>query len=153
MVYFADMPSDVRESLVNQPLPEFVETPFARGPALGRSRLAIVSTAGLHRDGDTPFRGGSGEYRIIPGDLPASALRMSHVSTNFDRLGFQQDANTVFPLDRLRELAADGAIGTVARYHYSFMGATPPAHMEASARELASVLRGDHVDSVVLFGV
>lgn len=45
---------------------------------------------------------------------------MSHVSTNFDRTGFQQDWNIVFPLDRLQELAAKGIIGSVAAYHYSF---------------------------------
>lgn len=30
---------------------------------------------------------------------------MSHISANFDRTGFQQDWNIVFPLDRLRDLA------------------------------------------------
>ena len=51
---------------------------------------------------------------------------MSHISTNFDRTGFQQDINVVFPVDRLRELAARGTIGSVADFHYSFMGATAP---------------------------
>lgn len=153
MVHFAEMPTDVRESLVNQPLPEFAETPWNALAPLARRRVAIVSTAGLHRAGDPPFRGGAGDYRVIPADVRAADLRMSHVSTNFDRLGFQHDHNTVFPIDRLQELARDGVIGSVARHHYSFMGATPPAAMEASAGDLAGVLAADGVDAVILLGV
>ena len=153
MVFLAEMPADARDTLLNQPLPEFVDTPWFAGQPLNQSRVAIISTAGLHLKNDPPFRGGAGDYRIIPGSTNLADLRMSHVSTNFDRLGFQQDVNTVFPLDRLRELARDGVIGSVADYHYSFMGATPPAAMEANARELAGVLKGDRVDSVILLGV
>ncbi len=153
MVTLAEMPADVRDTLLEQPLPEFAATPWTAPRPLAQSRVAIVSTAGLHRHDDTPFRGGASDYRIIPGDISLADLRLSHVSTNFDRLGFQQDVNTVFPLDRLRELARDGVIGSVAKYHYSFMGATPPAGMEANARELAGVLKGDKVDAVLLMGV
>jgi D-proline reductase (dithiol) PrdB len=153
MVYLAEMPADARNALVNQELPGFVETPWANAPDIRRSRVAIVSTAGLHRANDTPFRGGAGDYRIIPDSVDPRELRMSHISTNFDRLGFQQDLNVVFPIERLRELVAEGAVGGAASYHYSFMGATPPSAMEASARELAGVLKGDRVDAVLLIGV
>lgn len=153
MVYLAEMPTDVRDALVNQELPAFVETPWAKAPDIRRSKVAIVSTAGLHRTNDTPFRGGAGGYRIIPNGVDPRELRMSHVSTNFDRLGFQQDLNVVFPIERLRELVAQGEVGATATYHYSFMGATPPQAMEASARELAGVLKGDSVDAVLLIGV
>jgi len=47
----------------------------------------------------------TGDYRVIPGDIAARDLVMTHISTNFDRTGFQQDWNVVFPLDRLKELA------------------------------------------------
>ncbi len=153
MVYLAEMPADARETLLGQPLPEFADTPWTAPRPLTQCRVAIISTAGLHRADDTPFRGGAGDYRILPGDCNPAELRMSHVSTNFDRLGFQYDVNTVFPLDRLRELERDGVIGSVAKHHYSFMGATPPAAMEANARELAGVLNGDRVDVVLLMGV
>jgi len=78
---------------------------------------------------------------------------MTHISTNFDRTGFQQDWNVVFPLERLRELAAEGIIGSVAAYHYSFMGATDPAEMEPAARNLALLLKGDRVDGALLVPV
>ena len=48
---------------------------------------------------------------------------MSHTSVNFDRAGFAEDVNVVFPIDRFRELEASGTIGSMADVHYSFMGA------------------------------
>jgi D-proline reductase (dithiol) PrdB len=56
----------------------------------------------------------------------------------------------VFPLDRLRELAAEGVIGSVAATHYSFVGATDPVQMEPYAREVASQLKSDAVHAVLL---
>jgi len=78
---------------------------------------------------------------------------MSHISTNFDRACFQQDWNVVFPLDRLRELAQSNVIGSLADYHYSFMGASDPRRMEPSPRQLAPLLKGDNVDLVMLVPV
>jgi len=69
---------------------------------------------------------------------------------NYDRTGFQEDRNVVFPIDRLRELVAEGTIGSVAAMHYSFMGATDPIQMEPYARELAGQLKSDQVDAVIL---
>jgi D-proline reductase (dithiol) PrdB len=77
-------------------------------------------------------------------------LLISHISINFDRTGFQEDWNVVFPLHRLNELAAEGAIGSVATTHYSFMGATDPVQMEPHARELAGRLKQDSVDAAIL---
>jgi D-proline reductase (dithiol) PrdB len=78
---------------------------------------------------------------------------MSHISTNFDRTGFQQDLNMVLPLDRLNELAAEGIIGSVAAYHYSFMGATDPTRMEGEARRLSKLLKKDRVNAVLFVPV
>ena len=80
-------------------------------------------------------------------------LIMNHVSTNFDRTGFYQDLNTVFPIDRLRELLVNKEIGEIASYHYSFMGATPPTAQEIVACDLANNLKGDSVNGAILAGV
>jgi D-proline reductase (dithiol) PrdB len=136
--------------------PRFDETPWADGPPLRERRVALISTAGLHRRGDRPFNGGAGatEYRVIPADTTAGELVMSHISVNFDRSGFRQDLNVVLPLDRLKELAADGTIGSVADFHYSFMGAPwPSTKFEPKARELAALLKRDRVDAAVLIPV
>ena len=131
-------------------LPAFGPTPFVPGPPLRERRVAIVTTSGMHARGDRPFEIGAADYRVIPGDTPAGNLLMSHVSVNFDRSGFQEDINVVFPIDRLRELMADGVIGSVSDFHYSFMGAAPIRALEPKARELAALLKKDRVDAVLL---
>jgi len=130
--------------------PNFETTPWVTGPALSRRRVAIVSSAGLVVRGENPFRGRDPDYRAIPVDTKPEELLVSHISINFDRTGFQEDCNVVFPLDRLNELGADGVIGSVAQTHYSFMGATDPVQMEPHARELAGRLKHDQVDAVIL---
>lgn len=73
---------------------------------------------------------------------------------NFDRSGFREDPNLVFPLDRLKELASDGTIGSAADFHYSFMDAPfPPTQFEPRARELAGLLARDKVDAALLIPV
>lgn len=155
MVRLAELSATERENMLKKipALPRFERTALAGGPALARRRIAIVTTAGIHARTDRPFATGAGgtEYRVIPGDVRGSDLVMSHVSVNFDRAGVQRDWNVAFPIDRLREFADAGVIGSVAGMHYSFMGAiSPVTRYEAHARELAAHLRADGVDGVLL---
>jgi D-proline reductase (dithiol) PrdB len=150
----------MRAALLAMECPTFDTHPWVAGPALHQQRVALISTAGLHRRDDRPFavtsgntRAIAGDYRVIPSDIAANDLVISHVSTNFDRTGFQQDWNVVFPLDRLHALAQEGVIGSVAAFHYSFMGATDPSHMEAAAHALARLLTQDQVNAVLLVPV
>ena len=142
-----------RESFLNRPCPSFDATPWVVGPPLKDMKIALISTAGVHRRSDRPFTPAAIDYRLIPADTPSSELVMSHTSTNFDRTGFQQDWNVVFPLDRLRELAEVGEIGQVAQYHYAFMGATDPDALEPRARELGQIMRVEGVDAALLVPV
>ncbi|MDD5760160.1 MAG: glycine/sarcosine/betaine reductase selenoprotein B family protein [Desulfobulbaceae bacterium] len=144
------MPEDERNHILALPCPTFSSSPWVTGPPLAKRRVAIVTTAGLHLRNSQPFGVGASDYRIIPANTTANEVVMSHISTNFDRTGFQQDWNVVFPLDRLRELVGEKVIGSVAAYHYSFMGATDPVRMEANARSLARIMRNDSVDAVLL---
>jgi D-proline reductase (dithiol) PrdB len=133
--------------------PTYDDTPALAGRPLAERRVVLISTAGLHRRGDRPFQPGDGTYRVIPAETSANALVMSHISVNFDRTGFQQDLNVAFPIDRLRELAADGTVGSMASVHYSFMGAFPPAAAEPHAEHLAGLLKADKVDAALLVPV
>ena len=154
MVRLTDMLEDDRNHLLAKECPRFDGNPWVEGPPLPQRRIAMVTTAGLQLRDDAPFNFRTAEYRVIPGDVSAKDLVMSHTSVNFDRTGFQQDANTVFPIDRLRELAAEGAIGSVAAYHYAFNGAfMEPAAYEAKAREVAALLKSDAVDTALLVPV
>jgi len=116
--------------------------------------VAIISTAGIHTRDDRPFTFDEGDcYRVISGDVKADDLVMTHVSTNFDHTGFQQDWNVIFPIDRLREFAEAGIIGSVADYHDSFMGATDPMQMAPEARNVAGLMKKDRVDAALLLPV
>ena len=150
MTRLNDLPPAQAKRLAELECPDFATRPWVEGPPLGKRRVAIVSSAGLVVRGEMPFRGRDPDYRAIPGDTRPADLLISHISINFDRTGFQEDWNTVFPLDRLNEMAAEGIIGSVAATHYSFMGATDPVPMEPYARELAGRLKSDRVDAVIL---
>ncbi len=142
-----------REHLLKLPCPSYESNPWVAGPPLNQRRVALISTAGVHKRNDRPFEMGATDYRIIPADTSSDDLIMSHISANFDRTGFQQDWNVVFPIDRLRELVANGTIASMAQYHYSFMGATDPQQMESTARSLAGIMENDGVNAVLLVPV
>jgi D-proline reductase (dithiol) PrdB len=150
MTRLTDMSPDQAKRLAELECPDFTTRPWVTGPALSQRRVAIVSSAGLVVRGEDPFRGRDPDFRAIPATTKPENLLCSHISINFDRNGFQEDWNVVFPLDLLNELAAEGTIGSVANTHYSFMGATDPIQMEPYARELAGRLKADAVDAVVL---
>ena len=150
MVRLSDLPPPAAGFLANMPMPEFDSTPWAAPPSLRHARVAIISTAGLHRRDDRKFQGGANDYRIIPDDVDLAHLAMSHISVNFDRSGFQQDVNLVFPLDHLRVLAS---AGSVAQWHYSFMGATDPTRFEETGAEVARLLKEDGVTCAILVPV
>ena len=153
MVRLSDLPAPAAGFLGNMPMPEFDSTPWAAPLVLSGARVAIVSTAGLHRRDDRKFKGGASDYRIIPADVDEADIAMSHVSVNFDRSGFQQDLNVVFPLQRLHTLAAAGEIGSVAQWHYSFMGASDPVLFEESVAQVAGLLKDDGVTCALLVPV
>lgn len=151
MVRLTDIPDIDARHLLAKECPPFGSEPWVAGPPLSERRIAIVTSAGLHRRGDRSFDIQDTGYRVIPGNLPGSELVMTHSSVNFDRTGFQQDTNVVFPIDRLRELAAAGEIGSVARFHYSVMGAGwQPHEIEPTAVQLAGLLKEDKVNAVLL---
>lgn len=126
---------------------------------LAASRLALVTSAGFVVPGQEPFseeiRGGDASFREIPNDADVATLRESHRSQSFDHTGIRSDPNLAFPLDRLRELAAAGRIGSLNHRHLSFMGSiTAPGRLTRdTAPEAARRLAEDGVDAVLLVPV
>ncbi len=118
------LPQINRNNLLAFPAQVNDTSPFAR-PArpLSALRLAIVTTAGLHRRGDPAFSPGDQTYRVIPSETPAADILQSHTSIGFDRVPIMRDLNISYPVDRLRELVARGELGALAPNGYSFMGA------------------------------
>ena len=153
MVRWGDIPVTLQESIQKRRFKPFRESAWTDAPKLNGARVAVVTTAAIHRADDRPFTGHEGDYRIIPGDIDYAGLAMTHSSINFDRSAYQQDVNVCFPLEHLRALADSGEIGSVSDWHYSFMGSTAPERMETAAREVSGMLRGDKVNLVLLIPV
>ena len=143
--------ADIKRAVAAIPVPEFTEHFFVRPPKLFDCTVAIVTTAGLHHHGQDAFTARDTSYRMLEGDR--TDIRMGHWSPNFDRVGFSNDYNVVYPIDRLRELAAAGVIGRVAPRHVSFTGnqdETMTALRLDSGPRAAEELRRDGVDVILL---
>ena len=112
MVRLSDIPSIEAKHLISKSCDPFDTRPWVVGPPLSERRVAIVTSAGLHRVGDPAFATVDLSYRVIPGTTRADELTMTHSSVHFDRTGFREDVNVVFPIDRLRELASQGVIAS-----------------------------------------
>ena len=151
MVRMSDLSAVERDHLLGKECPRFERKPFIKGKPIASRRVTLITTAGLQTRGDDAFDFKDIDYRVIPGDVGSEDIVMSHLSVNFDRTGFQQDLNVVFPLERFRERVSDGRLGSMGSFHYSFMGAISDARdYEPSARRLAKHLHDDGVDTVFL---
>jgi len=127
--------------------------------SLSQCRLALVSSAGFVVPGQLPFddavRGGDVSFRDIPSAIDVRDLIDTHRSQSFDHSGVRQDPNLAFPIDRVRELAQRGRIGSVNHRHLSFMGSiTAPGRLvRDTGPAMARQLRADGVDVALLVPV
>ena len=126
--------------------------PFVRPEKpLERSRLALVTTGGVHlpdqRRFDIDDFEGDCSYREIP--TGAEDLTWTHAYYRPDE---GSDLDAVFPLRTLRELVEDGLVGELGPRHFSFMGAIhdPTPLVDAPAPEVAGRLLEDGVDAALL---
>jgi D-proline reductase (dithiol) PrdB len=134
--------------------------PWARlRKPLASCRLALVSSAGFVLPNQERFdeakRGGDPSFREIPSDIGVTTLVDTHRSETFDHTDMCQDPNLAFPIDRARELAERGRIGSVNRRHLSFMGGvTAPGRLiKHTAPEAVRALVADGVDVALLVPV
>jgi len=157
---FAEFPIHYRAFLRGYPWRRIRPVPFAplRMP-LSQARIALVTSAGFTAEGQERFddatRGGDVSFREIPQATPVASLREDHRSELFDHAGIRSDPNLALPLDRVRELADRGRIGSVNRRHISFMGSiTAPGRLvKHTAPAAAEVLASDAVDIALLVPV
>lgn len=155
--FFSRFPSLTRRWVAHQQLEEYGPPPWTPlAKPVSHCRVALVTTAGVHRKEDPPFdmidKDGDATYRVIPHDAAPEALCITH--DYYDHRDADKDLNIVFPLDRLRELAHARIIGEVAPFHYSFMGHIDGRHVRRllteTAPAVAQRLEREHVDAVVL---
>lgn len=89
---------------------------------LANVTVLLVSSSGMFVGGtQEPFGlADDSSIRMIPADVDQRYLWPSHFGYRTARA--ESDPNTVFPLQRLHELAAEGVIGSVADHAITFMG-------------------------------
>ena len=120
------------------------------------SRIALVTTAGVHLRSQSPYdmedREGDPTFREIPAVTRIDDLMITH--NYYDHQDADQDINVVFPIKRLKEFGAEGMIGQVAPRHFSSMGHILGRHIETlvnrTGPEVARMLKADGVDAVFL---
>jgi D-proline reductase (dithiol) PrdB len=113
--------------------------------------FALITTAGVHLRAQEPFDvNGDTSWRLIPGDVEHNQLMVTH--DHYDHHDADADINCVFPIDRLRELAAEGIIAGVATKHLGFMGYTQNFRdlYERAAPEMARIILRSNASGVVL---
>lgn len=149
------------EMIKNGADPEFafvrrVDVPFcAPRKPLASSRIALVTTAGLHHRDDEPFRAleeplGDPNFRWVAQTTPVAelALDRGYVDAKYTAV----DPEVALPRRALARLAERGLIGAVAPRHASFVGGVirPLFELLEHARRLADAFTADAVDGVVL---
>lgn len=118
---------------------------------VSQSTFALVTTAGVHLRDQEPFHvDGDNSWRLIPGDVQARQLMVTHA--HYDHRDADQDINCVFPIDRLHELAEEGIIGGLSDKHLGFMGYTQNIRdlYERAAPEIAKIISRSKADAVLL---
>ncbi len=99
--------------------------PLARlSKPLSQTRLTFVSSAGIQPKGTLPFDVvhpvGDFSFRRVPSTLKVSDLEIHQIK--YPTTGALKDLNVIFPIERLQELTAQGAIGELTPNFFSFIG-------------------------------
>lgn len=143
-----------RLNLEDQPIP------WASPPNdIRAARFTLVGSGGLYAPGQTPFDAGNpyGDptWRVFSSELNHDLASTAIAHDHYDNTAAQQDRNAVFPLDRLRALAASGEIGGLTDWHFSIMGYLPDWAnvMDNLAPQLAEQVAAQHPDAVILVPV
>jgi D-proline reductase (dithiol) PrdB len=126
---------------------------------LAECTVALVSTAAIARNDDTPFDQererrdpwwGDPSFRMIPLGSTERDVRIHHLHID-PRFG-EADLDVLLPMRRLAELAREGTVGRPAPNHYSIMGyiLEPTVLVEETAPALVERMRRDGVDAAAL---
>lgn len=113
--------------------------------------VAIATAAGVHHKDDKRFNlAGDFTWRKVLTSMPSSELMVTH--GGYDNGDVVQDINCMFPIDRLKELAAEGYIKAVAPTHACFMGGggNQEKFRNETGPEIAKVLKEEGVDAVIM---
>lgn len=120
-------------------------TPLAK--PLNQCKVALITSGGVHHKDQEPFHTRDDtSHREIPKRVAVEDLRISHFGYRTEDA--VKDPNCVFPIERMRELEAEGTIGQLADPAYSFMGGIYSTRrvQEEVAPRFVQMLKDNNVD-------
>jgi len=138
------------------PMPDFDRVP-PNPPVtdITRATIALVTSGGIVPKGNPDRIESSsaskyGKYNIEGVfDLTEADYETAH--GGYDPVYANKDADRVLPVDVLRELEKEGAIGKLHPYYYATVGnGTSVANAKKYAAKIAEELKKDGVDAVIL---
>jgi D-proline reductase (dithiol) PrdB len=121
---------------------------------LNQTRLALISSGGIFKEDQAPFDPWAVNdlsFREIDVDVDFKKLNLHH--NYFDHRDALQDFNVVYPVDRLKELAEAGFIGSLAPTVISLgMGRLykRTALQEETVPKILKILQSQNVEAVLL---
>lgn len=135
---------------------------------ISENKLAMLTSSGHFVSGDDPepfgvenmtqeeailrindFIKAAPTLSAIPIDTTQESLRVRH--GGYDIRGVQFDPNVALPIERLRELASEGAIGELTPNAYSFVGATSQLKLTKEVGPIwVKMLQEQQVEAAVL---
>ncbi len=117
---------------------------------LSECRVTFISTSGVQLKGTVPFDTvhpvGDYTFRRVPSDSRVEDLEIHQLK--YPTAGADRDLNVIFPIERLRELVADGAIGGLTENFYTFIGYNmDPERLERTlAEDIAVAVSAEGAD-------
>lgn len=123
---------------------------------LETSKVAMVTTAGIHHRGQIPFEMGDSDGDPAFRSIDSRAIEDDYTITHdyYDHRDADRDLNIVFPIRRLKEMQAAGCIGMLSENHFSFMGHIAGHHVttlvNSTGPQVARMLKDMEVDVVLL---
>ncbi len=117
---------------------------------LSECRVTFISTSGVQPKGTVPFDTvhpvGDYTFRRVPSDSSVEDLEIHQLK--YPTAGADRDLNVIFPIERLRELVADGAIGGLTENFYTFIGYNmDPERLELTlAEDIAAAVSAEGAD-------
>ncbi len=117
---------------------------------LSECSVTFISTSGVQPKGTVPFDTvhpvGDYTFRRVPSDSRVEDLEIHQLK--YPTAGADRDLNVIFPIERLRELVADGAIGGLTENFYTFIGYNmDPERLERTlAEDIAAAVSAEGAD-------
>lgn len=121
---------------------------------LRECRLTFVSTAGVQPKGSIPLDTvhpiGDYSFRRVPSTAKPANLEIHQIK--FPTVGAHRDLNVIFPIERLQELVAEGALGGLTANFFTFIGYNmDPDRVERDlAMSIADAVEGESADIALM---